>query len=907
MKRTITYNGKFTKVQRTRPNGEPFRNGFCWARFQDEATGDNVSVKGRIPSYVQTCKPFTIQVTEGDTWKGTQQYWFVSAKLTERAQDPRRTLNMLLQTISGIGPVKAHQLLTALDTACGNQSLVELLSHYAQRYDAVKGDPQNWATAFQTDMAPLRCLGIKLAEKVLVAWQEDRGMHHIFGFTHWLKQIGLPEKDIDKLMTKIDKRCRQSKSRAKLHDVCRTLQRHPYMLVASFQVDFAFLDWRLYMIDGKYGVKFDAVSPERFVACIIALLTLALDDHMMVPCNVIAKRVATQLNKHGHVDAQPVTQFILEGYNQWRPNSPVDATALPTLVFVKAHQTLYVTTKRRWMIEADTYRYLRKCGMRTKFDTVSETKLSQNLYEHIVDTFKKHVNPQASPTDNQVSAIQHMFTAPFTLLQGYPGVGKSTVVGVLCQMLLPSQHIKDRTITHTHVDEYTHVESMDIEQLNTNEYTPHNVEIHLLAPTGMAARRLGEAAGNVNLGKTVHMAIHSLESEADRPEDKDPTFPVGLDATYVVIDEMSMVNSLIFQLFLKQLDNVAQRHNLYSTRNLHLILVGDSKQLPPIGAGLPFTNLLQRAHPSLMHTLTCVHRTANDPTQHLSTLAERLRTLPYGDTVNTNTQVWFKDIPTDSPAFRFTDLSTQYGDAITLVVDYVKKKHYTSSDLQFQVICPRTVEAVQWNMVLKDVMNPYVRVNSGIVFAPKYRKETIQRGDRVIFVKNHYEKNLRNGCVGVVQLVREQEYHTFITVRFPDLEPNEKYTDVVLSTRDTISGRSAGPSLKDNEDDNVSNAVTELSQLHLAYAISVHKSQGGQYDDLILYTGPGSAGNARFYNRPLLYTGFTRGKKQVQVIGPSAKLSAMLRRPLPPRITILSLWLAYPQGATFISPSTQVF
>ncbi len=902
-RQTHTYTGVFTSIRRQNRDGRPYRNGHCETRFHTE-DDTTLWVKGRVPTYMTEKTRFKITVTEGDSWRGMRSYWFVRADLVQ-AKDARATLSQLLRTVHGIGPFKSNALIQTLGQEAKDGDIGAVLDTYVQHYEKARSEP----TRLKTLLAPIsKAVGHQEAGRVLEAWRTHNGLREIFSTTHWLQQFGLDEEIANKIMKALERLCKKKNDddddddddddACSLFSACQRLKKEPYLLVIRFQQSFAFIDWRVRYHDGTL-TAFNAQAPERLFACALDTVRSNMDKHMMIPLTFFMKASLDTLAKRGDIERDAYSQFVQDDYDKclvlWKHKDALSKrffANIDSLVHIQVRDGLqeYVTTSRRWRVASHTIANLRRLGLRHSY--VPSSHVTRASAADIQVAFGKAIGAPA--TLAQVAVIQHMLDSPITILQGYPGTGKSTVVGVFVKMLHATQHWRDK-------DGDSDDDVMDEEEPKG----ARNVEVHLLAPTGMAARRLGEAAGNATLGKTLHMAINNIKAELERnPQvNPEPMFRFGAERTVIVIDEMSMVSALLFCTFLRTLHTFATKNELYKGHNVQLVLVGDSKQLPPIDAGLPFKNLLDHVPPAYVYTLKRVHRTENDPTQHLALLAERLRQLPYKST-STCTKAWFEGVPLLSPAFRFINLDKHYDSMVDIVVNYVKKRQYKANDYHFQVICPRNADAAQWNNVLKDIMNPYVQDSNAVVYKPsKRREETIQRGDRVIFTRNHYEKNLRNGCVGTVNNVTVANKNDYVvTVRFCDLVPEEPYTDVELSSTVMISKVSGGSSLsrRDEDDEDVGTSVSELSQLHLAYAISVHKAQGGQYDDVIIYAGEGVAHNTQFYNRPLLYTGFTRGKRCVKLISSVSKIDTMLRMPLPPRLTILPFWLQHAQSPKLI-------
>ncbi len=337
----------------------------------------------------------------------------------------------------------------------------------------------------------------------------------------------------------------------------------------------------------------------------------------------------------------------------------------------------------------------------------------------------------------------------------------------------------------------------------------------LAAPTGRAAKRLTEVTGED--ASTIHRL---LEAGIDPHTGqlffaRDASNPLKADA--VIVDEMSMVDVLLLE---KLLDAVPQ--------NCRLILVGDPDQLPPVGPGFPFSDMLRS------NMLPCVRLT------EVFRQAQQSLIVVNAHRVNQGIYPELKNVKND-----FFFLPCRSEDAVAQTIAELCSmrlpKNMGIPPGQIQVLSPTkkgNAGTVELNRRLQAQLNPA---------APNKRQrqfgETIFReGDRVMQLRNNYDilwkktdgsavgAGIFNGDIGIVDAVDT------------DLEILRVIFEDRVAEYD----------------------FTQLGELELAYAITVHKSQGSEYRAVIL-----SAWNASAYllNRSVLYTGITRAKELLIIVG----------------------------------------
>ena len=390
---------------------------------------------------------------------------------------------------------------------------------------------------------------------------------------------------------------------------------------------------------------------------------------------------------------------------------------------------------------------------------------------------------------SQCQAVAMALRSKVTVITGGPGVGKTTIVTSILQILQAKK-----------------------------------IEVLLCAPTGRAAKRLTETTGLE--AKTIHRLLEF-----------DPTslgFVHGqtnpLRADLVVVDEVSMVDVVLMSQLLRAIPDQAA-----------VLLVGDVDQLPSVGPGAVLADIIGSERIPTVR-LTEIFRQA--ATSQIIVNAHRMNQgqLPVMREEGTSD---FYVIPADSPEEIQAKL-------LRVVTERIPQRFGLHPIRDVQVLTPMnrgSLGARALNAVLQQALNPEAtpRVTRfGWTYAP---------GDKVLQTINNYEKDVYNGDIGQVAQVDSEAGQ--VTIDF----------DGRIVTYD----------------------VGELDEVALAYAVTVHKSQGSEYPVVVI---PLATQHYPMLVRNLLYTGVTRGKQLVVVIGqPRAVAIAVRNVRATQRLTNLSAWL----------------
>ena len=332
--------------------------------------------------------------------------------------------------------------------------------------------------------------------------------------------------------------------------------------------------------------------------------------------------------------------------------------------------------------------------------------------------------------------------------------------------------------------------------------------IMLAAPTGRAAKRLQETTGVE--AKTIHRLLEYSMSRGGFQKNEDHP----LDADLVIIDEASMLDLILMHHLLKAIP-----------RGAVLILVGDVDQLPPVGAGNVLKDIIQSGVIPVV-TLNEIFRQAKT-----SSIVVNAHKIIKGQTPSLSS--------TDNDDFYFFRTETPE-DALGRIIDLVKqripKKFGFHSVEDIQVLTPMnrgTVGTSRLNESLQEALNP-----NGFEIVRGGRKYRI--GDKVMQVRNNYDKDVYNGDIGVIAEIDTEEQNVTVNI--------------------------------DGQD--ISYDFSELDELVLAYAVSVHKSQGSEYPVVVM---PVMTQHYVMLQRNLLYTGITRGKKLVVLVGTPKSIAMAIR------------------------------
>lgn len=389
--------------------------------------------------------------------------------------------------------------------------------------------------------------------------------------------------------------------------------------------------------------------------------------------------------------------------------------------------------------------------------------------------------------EQQKKAISLALSQGFLILTGGPGTGKTTALKAIISL-----------------------------------YEQRGMKVTIAAPTGRAAKRIADLTGYP--AKTVHRLLEVVyDSTGELKFKHNENEPLSCDV--MIVDEMSMVDSLLFEALLRAMK-----------LSCRLIMVGDSDQLPSVGAGNLLKDLIECNRLTVVR-LNEIFRQASQ--SMIITNAHKI--------VNGEDPILTCK---DSDFFFMQRLDGREAENLVteLYCDRLPKAYGYSPYEDIQVLCPSRkgiLGVTELNRILQEKLNPPEQGRSEI----KSRIYTFRDRDKVMQTKNNYDivwkKGTEEGCgifngdIGTIIKIRKGENTAVI-----DFE-----------------GRIAEYS------------QDSIDQLELAYAVTVHKSQGSEFNAVIL---PLLGGYDKLFCRNLLYTAVTRAKKLLIIVGSKNAVEAMV-------------------------------
>ena len=325
------------------------------------------------------------------------------------------------------------------------------------------------------------------------------------------------------------------------------------------------------------------------------------------------------------------------------------------------------------------------------------------------------------------------------------------------------------------------------------------IKMMLAAPTGRAAKRMNETTGHE--AKTIHrMLEYSIQKGGFQKNENNP-----LDCDLLIVDEASMIDTIIMHHLIKAIPPTAT-----------LILVGDVNQLPSVGAGNVLKDIISSgAVPAVR--LHDIFRQAKESMIVVNAHKINNGDMPSLKTTSAGDDFYFVEQDDPEAVLRII---------LELIKDRIPNRFGFDPVEDIQVLTPMhkgTVGAENLNIELQKTLNPGI--------------DDIKRGDRtyrindkVMQIKNNYDKDVFNGDIGRIKRINTEEHS--LTISFAGRHVDYEYVD--------------------------------LDEIVLAYAVSVHKSQGSEYPAVII---PILTQHYILLQRNLIYTAVTRGRRLVVMVG----------------------------------------
>ncbi len=532
-------------------------------------------------------------------------------------------------------------------------------------------------------------------------------------------------------------------------------------------------------IAGKVGIQID--SDYRIKSGIYyALLQSSLDGNTYLPVDELIRRTIDVLST--------------------RPDYMIDEETVRTQIYnLTVDKKLIIKNDNE--VYASTYYYEEQGCAAMLYNLCISEKVSEAEKEN----YKKQIIEMEAARnieldDLQLDAVIQSITNGIVIITGGPGTGKTTTINTII-----------------------------------NYYARMGLDIMLAAPTGRAAKRMTEATGYE--AKTIHRLLE-VSGQVDDDEkgrssgvhfEKNRDNPLETDA--IIIDEMSMVDIHLFYALLKAL-----------VPGVHLILVGDSSQLPSVGPGQVLKDLIDSGRFSTIY-LKKIFRQAEESDIVMN--AHRIHDGQAPVLDNKSKDFFFLER---------NDPNVIYKHMVQLIRDKLPS-YVDAGPFDIQVLTPMkkgALGAQQLNLILQEYLNPPEEGKK----EHAYGDHVFREGDKVMQIRNNYQATWE--IVGKYNIAVDSGMGVFNGDMGVIKEINEYSQDMIVEF---------------DEKRRVRYPFADLDELELSYAITIHKSQGSEYPAVIM---PLLGGPRMLLNRNLLYTAVTRAKNTVCILGSSQTVMTMV-------------------------------
>lgn len=459
----------------------------------------------------------------------------------------------------------------------------------------------------------------------------------------------------------------------------------------------------------------------------------------------------------------------------------VDSSLIRAATAALCEDYTLIPAKNWWYLRDD---YSTEKALARRISEFVNKEIAPKEQQIYLDKFSEweQKHPDMKLAEKQEYAVKAVASHCLSVVTGGPGTGKTSTLKAIMetyQMAFPSSHIT------------------------------------LMAPTGLAAKRMSSSCGMEAL--TIHKTLHLLPAENEAGFDD--SNGISIDGGLIIVDEFSMVGLYLANfLFQAIVDNP----------DVRIVIVGDVDQMPSVQAGSVLDDLIQ----SEVVTVTRLDR--NFRQEAGSTIIDAAYAINAGNTNlpynNGNFSYWeISNNDTDIEAMQIRDqVLASFAESIkTYGLDqtYVLAPQRRCETKDGKITTKTLLSTAALNPLLRDIANPSTDGKTH----RKYNGKAYRIGDRVINLKN--DEDVMNGDIGYI--------------------------------KDLIAGDTPAI-IVDFDGNEIEFGSDRFKNLDWAYAITVHKSQGSEYDSVIY---PSCMTQAVMLRRNLLYTAVTRAKKSVTLIG----------------------------------------
>ena len=437
------------------------------------------------------------------------------------------------------------------------------------------------------------------------------------------------------------------------------------------------------------------------------------------------------------------------------------------------------------------YLYISESYIASKLAKMALNEDFKILFNIDKEVKKSIENQSIKLSEIQIDAIKSCFEENISIITGGPGTGKTTIINTISKIFIENGY-----------------------------------NISLCAPTGRAAKRIEETTGIE--AKTIHRMLGYIPSSYDDIGHFEYNEDNPLDTDLIIIDEMSMVDVVLFEKLLRGLKD-----------NTKLIIVGDVDQLPSVGAGNVLKDLINSNKIKYTKLIDIFRQSENS---NIIVNAHKINNGQEPILNEKNSDFFF--LNTDAPSI-----------TRNVVVDLISRRlpkaygYDYSKDIQILTQSRKGICGVfELNKLLQDILNPKTEASDEILVGNKL----FRVNDKVMQTKNNYN------------------------LSFIDDEGEENFGVYNGDMGHIIFIDKSSNKLTVEMDDKrlIEYSLEDLDNLELAYAITIHKSQGSEFKSVII---PMFDGYKLLQTRNLLYTAITRAKENIVIVGDKNVMNNMIR------------------------------